>query len=171
MTRICTVDGCETEPPKGRRVCCKHRKRMQTHGDYFVVLKPVREVKVCMVSQCESKAVSKGYCDKHYRWFLKHGDPTIKLRADRGMGCLDKRGYIRVVNPFTGGQTHQHRLIMAEHIGRELLPEESVHHKNGVRHDNRIENLELWSKSHPAGQRVKDKLTWAREIIALYGTH
>ena len=44
-----------------------------------------------------------------------------------------------------------------------------MHHKNGQRADNRIENLELWSKSQPSGQRVVDKLRWAREIVALYG--
>jgi len=57
---------------------------------------------------------------------------------------------------------------MEQHLGRALLPEESVHHINGVRHDNRLENLELWSSSHPAGQRVSDKVAWAREILALY---
>ena len=36
-------------------------------------------------------------------------------------------------------------------------------------HDNRLENLELWSTSQPKGQRVVDKLKWAHEIIALYG--
>lgn len=72
-------------------------------------------------------------------------------------------------NAQKSGRIGEHTLVMSEHIGRPLLKHESVHHKNGQRDDNRLKNLELWSTSQPYGQRVTDKLSWAREIIELYG--
>ncbi len=66
------------------------------------------------------------------------------------------------------GQILEHRKVMQDVLGRPLLPDENVHHRNGVRDDNRPENLELWSRSQPAGQRVSDKLAWAREFIERY---
>lgn len=93
-----------------------------------------------------------------------------KNRRKRGTGCIHKRdGYIIVPNP-RGGQTVQHRLIMEEYLKRPLNDYETIHHKNGIRTDNRIENLELWVKTHPAGSRIEDKIEWCKEFLRIHDT-
>jgi hypothetical protein len=94
------------------------------------------------------------------------GETPVLKRRPKGSGCLTSAGYVYVQR--VGGQRAEHRIVMEQIIDRPLRSDESVHHKNGVRHDNRPENLELWSKSHPSGQRVEDKVAWAKEILALY---
>jgi hypothetical protein len=68
----------------------------------------------------------------------------------------------------TGNYVFEHVLVMEELLGRYLLHGENVHHRNGVRDDNRPENLELWTGPQPAGIRARDAVAWAREILARY---
>lgn len=93
-------------------------------------------------------------------------------KVPEGNKCPVRRvtshGYIEVRIPQRGW-VFEHRYVMECYLGRNLLASENVHHKNGIRTDNNLENLELWSTQQPKGQRVEDLVTWAKEILALYG--
>lgn len=88
---------------------------------------------------------------------------------------VTKGGYIVLNCPpnYPGLHTRkkhlEHIVVMEQHLGRVLLPNENIHHKNGTRSDNRLENLELKVSAHGKGQSVDDLLTWAKHVQELYG--
>jgi hypothetical protein len=83
----------------------------------------------------------------------------------------NESGYIRLAHYAEDGtvtRVMEHRAAIEKHLGRPLFGDENVHHINGVRDDNRLENLELWSSMQPSGQRIEDKVAWAKEILSRY---
>ena len=69
----------------------------------------------------------------------------------------------------SNGYVFEHVLVMEELVGRHLVAGETVHHLNGVRDDNRPENLELWTRPQPAGIHAADAVAWARQVLERYG--
>jgi len=91
----------------------------------------------------------------------------------KGGRTRHKAGYVMIWAPGhpragKGRYVFEHILVMEQLLGRPILPEESVHHRNGVKDDNRPENLELWTRPQPAGIRASEAVAWAREILARY---
>lgn len=92
----------------------------------------------------------------------------------RGGKTRHWRGYVLVRvpehprAPANRGYVFEHILIMEDHLGRHLKAPERVHHKNGLKDDNRPQNLELWTGDHPSGCRVNDLLDWAIDFIEEY---
>jgi len=122
----------------------------------------------CNVENCNNLQEAKGMCSLHYQRFST-GKPLIKDTA-----CwMNANGYICEYLPDhiqanKDGRVLQHRRIMAEHIGRRLESFENVHHIDGDKTNNDIQNLELWVKMQPSGQRVSDLIEFAKRILEKY---
>lgn len=140
-----------------------------------------KQVKPLLCQDCQAAITGspgRRYCDECR---MKRRRSSWKGKAKRRLlansesispGRLRNRdGYVYVNAPaghprwLGDGRIGEHRLVVEQQIGRYLEPRETVHHKNGVRDDNRPENLELWSKNHRAGVRVSDLVA---DVVRLY---
>jgi hypothetical protein len=170
-TMECGRAGCsETWTYDGtRRLYCSVACRSAANGEQ-VAADP------CEVPGCGKPRRALRMCCMHLYRFRKYGetgDAKLQKAYQAGPGRkIESTGYalVRVQQPNGRWKfVSEHRYVMSQHLGRPLKSHEEVHHRNGIRDDNRLSNLELWTTSQPTGSRVEDKVEWAREFLAEYG--
>ena len=93
----------------------------------------------------------------------------------KGGRSYHKAGYVMISCPThpraSNGYVFEHILVVEEMLGRQLHGNENVHHRNGLKADNRPENLEVWTRPHPAGARMTDLVAWEVVILQRYAPH
>ncbi len=151
--KICTDCGKEFKPSSRHNKCpaCRHKDKKIPCP---ICGEPMRPESV----QCWSCRPNKG--SDHPNWKggkTRHHQGYIMVRIPEHPRAKNNNGYVL-----------EHILVMEDHLGRLLVPGETVHHKYGIRDDNKIENLELWVKPQPSGIRVEDAVIWAKEILDRY---
>lgn len=163
---LCGIEGCG-RAHNARGLCNTHYQRSRAAK------------KRCAVNGCGKPYARSGYCRGHFDRSVKFGDPLggepIRDRAPNGSpkSILTSGGYVLAWAPNdahaqANGYALEHKLVVAQMIGRALLAGENVHHLNGAKNDNRPENLELWVTMQPTGQRPADLVAYAHEILARY---
>lgn len=179
LTKECKVCGVTFEKPyhvgrpawKKRRYCSRacfgedySARHRLTDAQCEACGKPFRKrhfaAKYCS-SECAKGRFKNKQGPRHWGWKGgRHTDPSgyvhVALPDDHRFASMRRNGrYIL-----------EHRLVMAEHVDRPLRSNETVHHKNGKRDDNRIENLELRVGRHGKGAALCCADCGSRNIVA-----
>jgi hypothetical protein len=160
---VCSVPKCG-KPIRRNGKCGKHSQEERRRRLGIPEWHPRGK---CEVPGCSHVQHAKGYCSNHYQILKRNGSADHYRRAPNGRGSIDNIHGYRCIS-VNGKQYQEHRYVMQQMLGRKLRAGENVHHKNGIKTDNRRCNLELWSTSQPWGQRVRDKVKWAIELLKLY---
>ncbi len=179
--RTCKHPGCD----RGHLAlgyCKMHYNRFKRGQDMDAPPRfKTRKPKTCQYTGCDRLYYQDGLCRLHHsrrKFGLDMSKPPSFEKLLKGARRKHSQGYVRVfLGDFhpelpcgrqNAAWVMEHRLVMENHLGRKLDDTEDVHHRNGIRSDNRIENLELWTKSHPRGQRVSDMIEFCRWYLSKY---
>lgn len=170
---LCSVDGCGKDA-KSKGFCIAHYTKFLRFGDPLAYA-PKRTGGPCKVDGCSGVSVARGMCRACYSYWQKHGDKKTRFEAikQRQGDRVDDQGYVQVLAPDHPNarktkRVPKHRLVMSEFLGRPLKKNENVHHINGNKSDNSLENLELWVTAQPKGQRPQDLIEYAKRILRTY---
>jgi hypothetical protein len=145
--RICSIEDCDS-PAKTRGWCYKHYGAWRRHGDPTV--DKSRHRGPCSIEGCPKRSRKRGWCEAHYQKWRKYGDPLAQVIAPRGAGSWE-RGYRILWMPDhplarANGHVAEHRLVAYE-AGLLTDLTDEVHHINGIKDDNRIENLQVMTRA------------------------
>lgn len=152
-TRACVYEGCDATKMEARGLCKVHYRLAVIKGERDLYPRMQPNVRLtCSVAGCDERHTARGLCKIHY------AEAAMAIPTDVDLDALehvaDRDGYVSV--RWDGRLVPKHRVVMARRLGRPLRRGESVHHINGVRNDNRPENLELWLGGIRYGQRATE---------------
>ena len=107
----------------------------------------------CSIKGCKAFYWAKDFCSNHYQIWRRTGNPFSELALRQGKGYIDTNGYKRI--PVNNKSVREHRHVMEQHLGRPLDRDEHIHHIDGDKLNNKIENLILISNAKHRSQHSK----------------
>lgn len=186
---VCSVIGCSRRAAS-RGLCRLHRDRQKRGIAEDAPLPQQNEGRTCRALGCDRKAEDGGLCGAHAIRSRKYREDDARFLAPiagreartSGFRQKSKHGYISVYVPadtpgahqqhfkrYTAWYMFEHRYVMQNWLGRSLLPREQVHHRDGNRENNHIDNLELKSGSHGNGINIIDGIQASLDWVEQYG--